>query len=57
MFSEGAVIVSAQWQNRWLESPYVYSMSVCVITVRYPTPEPFPSKPAPEIFGGGQSIC
>jgi hypothetical protein len=31
-------------------------MSVCVITVRYSTPEPSPSKPAPEIFGGGQSI-
>jgi hypothetical protein len=35
---------------------YVYSMSVCVITVRYSTPLPSPFKPAPEIFGGGQSI-
>lgn len=31
-------------------------MSVCVITVRYSTPLPSPSKPAPEIFGGEQSI-
>jgi hypothetical protein len=69
MFPRGAVTASARWQNRWLDSPfpdmapmflnilYVYSMSVIVITVRHSTSLPSPSKPAPEIFGGGQSIC
>ena len=37
-------------------SVYVYSRSVIVITVRYSTSLPSPLKPAPEIFGGRQSM-